>query len=63
MSLMELVLGRSRAHKYEQDLQQQRITRLATYNSEVHRGLVHTPEWKAYMAAEQVWFDALPRPS
>lgn len=63
MSLMELVLGRGRAQKYEQDVRQQRISRLATYNSEVHRGLVHTPEWKAFMASEQVWFDGLPRPS
>ena len=26
---------------------------LATYNSEVARGIVHTPEWKEKMAREQ----------
>jgi hypothetical protein len=26
---------------------------LATYNTEVARGLVHTPEWKAKMAEKQ----------
>ena len=26
---------------------------LATYNAEVSRGLVHTPEWKAKMAEKQ----------
>jgi hypothetical protein len=30
---------------------------LATYNSEVARGLLHTPEWKAKMAAEQERFN------
>lgn len=31
---------------------------LATYNGEVARGLVHTPEWKAKMAKEQELFNA-----
>ncbi len=31
---------------------------LATYNSERARGLVHTAEWEAQMAAQQVAFDA-----
>ena len=30
---------------------------LATYNSEVARGLVHTPEWAARMAELQARFD------
>lgn len=31
---------------------------LADYNSERHRGIVHTPEWDAFMAEEQAAFDA-----
>ncbi len=31
---------------------------LATYNAEVDRGLVHTPEWANAMHAEQAAFDA-----
>jgi hypothetical protein len=31
---------------------------LATYNAELSRGIVHTPEWDARMAAEQARFDA-----
>jgi hypothetical protein len=34
-----------------------RIHRLATYNSEVHRGLVHTEEWQQFMGREQAWFN------
>ena len=34
-----------------------RFTELATYNSEVARGIAHTPEWVAKMAAVQVEFD------
>lgn len=30
---------------------------LAIYNAEVARGIVHTPEWKAKMAAEQERFN------
>jgi hypothetical protein len=30
---------------------------LARYNSEVARGIVHTPEWKAKMADQQRQFD------
>lgn len=41
----------------------QRITRLATYNSQKAQGLVHTADWAAYMAAEQDWFDSLPHPA
>jgi len=33
-------------------------TDLANYNSEVARGIVHTPEWKARMAVEQERFNA-----
>ena len=29
---------------------------LATYNAEVHRGIVHTPEYDARMAAKQEQF-------
>lgn len=32
---------------------------LAQYNAEVARGLVHTDEWKAKMAAEQEKFDRI----
>ena len=31
---------------------------LATYNAEVARGIVHTPEWKEQMAKWQAMFDA-----
>ena len=30
---------------------------LATYNSEVARGIVHTPEWDARMAEDQARFN------
>ena len=30
---------------------------LGLYNAERHRGLVHTPEWDAWMAEEQAAFD------
>lgn len=36
-----------------------RIHRLATYNAEVQRGLVHTEAWAFHMAAEQEWFNGL----
>lgn len=42
--------------------QQARITKLATYNSERARGLVHTPEWRAQMVQLQAWFDQFPHP-
>ena len=32
------------------------INRLATYNDEVSRGIVHTPEWRAEMARLQADF-------
>lgn len=51
------------ANRWQRDLDRQRITQLATYNSEKDRGLVHTADWEAYMAAEQAWFEGLPRPS
>jgi hypothetical protein len=35
-----------------------RWSRLAAYNSEVSRGIVHTPEYDAKMAEEQRQFDA-----
>lgn len=35
------------------------ITTLATYNSEVARGIVHTEEWKALMAEAQAWFNQM----
>jgi hypothetical protein len=35
-----------------------RVMQLATYNSEVGRGLVHTPEWVAFMEKEQAWFNS-----
>lgn len=31
---------------------------LATYNAEVARGIMHTPEWKNKMHQEQLAFDA-----
>ncbi len=34
---------------------------LTTYNSEVARGLVHTPEWAARMARLQVEYEAWQR--
>jgi hypothetical protein len=34
-----------------------RFQALATYNGERARGIVHTPEWQAKMAAEQKRFD------
>jgi len=33
------------------------LTALATYNAERARGLVHTPEWDAKMAALQAGYD------
>lgn len=33
-------------------------SRLATYNAEVSRGVVHTDAYDAFMAAEQARFDA-----
>ena len=35
-----------------------RMSVLATYNSEVSRGIAHTPEWDALMAKLQAAFDA-----
>ena len=37
--------------------EEHRWNALATYNSEVARGLVHTPEWRKKMAEEQKLFD------
>lgn len=34
-----------------------RWDKLATYNAEVSRGIVHTEEWKALMAKEQETFN------
>lgn len=34
------------------------FSELATHNGEVARGIVHTPEWKARMAADKALFDA-----
>lgn len=42
---------------WEKFKQEHRWDALATYNAEVARGLVHTPEWKAKMAEEQKLFD------
>lgn len=36
---------------------QQRIWRLAGYNAEKSRGIVHTNEWVELMKREQEWFD------
>ncbi len=36
---------------------QVRMTRLATYNAEVGRGLVHTEEWIEFMRKEQEWWN------
>ncbi len=35
-----------------------RFDPLATYNAERSRGIVHTPQWQAKMAALQAEFDA-----
>lgn len=35
-----------------------RISRLAIYNSEKARGIMHTTEWKELMRQEQEWFDS-----
>lgn len=35
-----------------------RFERLASYNAEVARGIIHTPEWRAGMAALQADYDA-----
>lgn len=37
---------------------EQRFNELATYNSEVSRGLCHTPEWKERMAKMQADYHA-----
>ena len=34
------------------------MSALATYNAEVARGIVHTPEWTALMAEAQASYDA-----
>ena len=36
----------------------EQVSTLATYNSEAHRGLVHTPAYAAEMAEIQRLFDA-----
>ena len=33
-----------------------RVNALATYNGERGRGIVHSPEWIAFMEGEQRWF-------
>lgn len=39
------------------DLTPEELTMLATYNSERARGILHSDEWKGYMAALQNKFD------
>ena len=39
----------------------EQVSKLATYNAEVHRGLVHTAEYAAEMVELQRRFDAIPR--
>lgn len=39
----------------------EQVSRLAVYNSEVHRGLVHTAAYAAEMAELQRRFDTTPR--
>lgn len=56
---MKLVIPWS---KLDEGLQEQRervsrINRLATFNAEVARGLVHTDDWRGFMRREQEWFD------
>lgn len=34
-----------------------RIHRLARYNAERMRGIVHTEDWKKHMNKEQAWFN------
>lgn len=45
-------------HPVNEDPSRRRIERLADYHAERLHGLVHTPEWDAFMAEEQAWFDA-----
>ncbi len=54
-------------HRWDRDgwlaragLTAEQVSRLAVYNAEVHRGLVHTPEYAAEMAELQRRFDATP---
>jgi hypothetical protein len=39
------------------ELERFRIQRLANYNSETGRGLVHTRDWTYFMVKEQMWYD------
>jgi hypothetical protein len=40
-----------------------RVNALATYNGEVGRGLVHTPEYVVFMQDEQRWFNEVYMPA
>ena len=37
---------------------EERVNRLARYNSEAARGLLHSEEWREFMAREQAWFNS-----
>ncbi len=41
----------------DDELWRQRVERLARYNSERDRGIVHTPEWQELMEREQDEFN------
>lgn len=43
---------------HEQQDRESRVNRLARFNSEAGRGILHTPEWTAFMAEEQEWFNS-----
>jgi hypothetical protein len=53
---LSLVFGRDHDHERE-ERERRRIERLARYNAERERGLVHTEDWRDFMRAEQMWFN------
>lgn len=52
---LESWVTRDRASHNPND--ESRLNRLATFNSERHRGIVHTEAWCDLMADEQEWFN------
>ena len=50
-------MKRTREPEHTFGLSGRELTRLATFNAEVHRGLVHTPEVVAEMRTLQTRFD------
>ena len=58
MRLLDDWRSHRREARYARWDEEHRWDDLARYNSEVHRGLLHTSEWKVKMAEEQKRFDA-----